>query len=130
METKDLIINYVNALPKAKRDDTIRAILNQWEIDRCAEAEEYISDKENDIDIYLITETYGCTGTIAVLNDRNRYFAIGTNFPKPEPIEDIYETFMGLLADIADMYEQFPENYEPMIPASEMLKMIFNRENE
>lgn len=130
METKDLIINYVNALPKDKRDKTIRTILNQWETDRCAEAEEYISDKENAGDIYLIARQYGIKEAKSTLNDRHRYFAIGANFPKPEPIEDIYETFMGLAADIADTYEQFPENYEPMIPASEMLKMIFSRENE
>lgn len=120
METKDLIINYVNALPKDKREKTIRAILNQWEIDRCAEAEEYISDKENAGDICLIARQYGIKEAKAVLNGGNRYFAIGANFPKPEPIEDIYETFMGLVADIADMYEQFPENYKPMIPAREI----------
>lgn len=122
METKDLIINYVKSLQEKKRDATIMDIINEWEYFRGADGAESIADKENKDDLCIIVRQYSSEQTINVLNDSHRFFLIGENFPKPEPIEDMFVTFMGLVADIAETYEQFPENYEPMIPASAILK--------
>lgn len=130
METKDLIINYVKSLQEKKRDAIIMDIINEWEYFRCADGAESIADKENKDDLCIIVRQYSSEQTINVLNDSHRFFLIGENFPKPEPIEDMFATFMGLAADIAETYAQFLENYEPMIPASAILKMMFNRGNE
>lgn len=128
MKTKDLLLDYLKDFEKETRDSLIREIINVWETDRGAEECEYIANKYDRNDLCTIVKSYGCEVAQDCMNDtEHQYFLIGTNFSFPKGIDDISDIFPDLVDDIAEMYEKSPENYEPMIRASEILRMVFER---
>ena len=81
------------------KTETIINVINWWELDRCAEAEESLFDIQKEGDFIYILKRYGIKTANKLYNEGRYYFA-GNNFDEPKST-----TLPYLLAMINDVFD-------------------------